>query len=79
MLSSSIVVAAVLSIAVVSCLRRGSAANGSTAMNTAMAEKVVAQQWQWQRSNGNGGAATAMAVQQRLRQRSDGDGGAATA
>ncbi len=53
--------------------------NGGAAMGAAMAEKVVAQQWQWRHSKGNGGAATAMAVQRRLRQRSDGNGGAATA
>jgi hypothetical protein len=47
-------------------------------MGTAMAEKVVAQQWQWWRSNGSGGAATAMAVQQLLRWHSNGDSGAAT-
>jgi hypothetical protein len=44
-----------------------------------MAEKVVAQQWQWRCSNSNGGAATAMVVQQRLRRCSDGLGGAALA
>jgi hypothetical protein len=37
--------------------------NGGAEMGAAMAEKVVAQQWQWQCSNGNGGAAMAMAVQ----------------
>jgi hypothetical protein len=37
--------------------------NGSAAMGAAMAEKVVAQQWQWWCSNGDSGAATAMAVQ----------------
>jgi hypothetical protein len=37
--------------------------NGGAAMGAAMAEKVVAQRWRWQRSDGNGGAATAMAVQ----------------
>jgi hypothetical protein len=37
--------------------------NGGAAMGAAMAEKVVAQRWQWRGSNGNGGAATAMAVQ----------------
>jgi hypothetical protein len=53
--------------------------NGGAAMGPAMAEKVVAQQWRWWRSNGNDGAAIAMAVQRRLRRRSDGNGGAATA
>jgi hypothetical protein len=53
--------------------------NGGAAMGAVMAEKVVAQQWQWRRSNGDGGAATAMAVQQRLRQRSDSLGGTAMA
>jgi hypothetical protein len=48
-------------------------------MGAAMAEKGVAQQWRWWRSNSNGGAATAMAVQQRLTQRSNGLGGAAMA
>jgi hypothetical protein len=43
-----------------------------------MAEKVVAQGWQWRRSNGDGGAAMAK-VAQLLRQRSNGDGGTATA
>jgi hypothetical protein len=33
--------------------------NGGTAMGAAMAEKVVAQQWQWRCSNGDGSAATA--------------------
>jgi hypothetical protein len=32
-------------------------------MGTAMAEKVVVQQWQWRQSNGNGGTSTAMVVQ----------------
>jgi hypothetical protein len=53
--------------------------NGGAAMGAAMTEKVVAQQWQWRCSNGNDGAARAMAVQQQLRQRSNGDGGAVTA
>jgi hypothetical protein len=53
--------------------------NGNAAMGAAMAEKVVAQRWQWRHSNGNDGAATAMAVQQWLRRCSNGDGGAATA
>jgi hypothetical protein len=53
--------------------------NGGAAMGASMAEKVVAQQRQRRRSNGNSGAATAMVVQQRLRRRSNGDGGAATA
>jgi hypothetical protein len=53
--------------------------NGGAEMGTAMAEKVVAQRWQWRRSDGNGSAATAMAVQRWLRWRSDGLGGAATA
>jgi hypothetical protein len=48
-------------------------------MGAAMAEKVVAQQWQWQRSNDNGGTATAMAVQQRLRRRSNDNGGGGAA
>ncbi len=48
-------------------------------MGAVMAEKVVAQQWRWRCSNGNGKAATAMGVQQRLRWRSNGDGGAAMA
>ncbi len=43
-------------------------------MGAAMADKVVAQQWQRQRSNGNGGTVTAMEVQQWLRQRSNGNG-----
>jgi hypothetical protein len=46
--------------------------NGGTAMGAAMAEKVVVQQWQWQRSNGD-------AVQRQLRWRSDGLGSTATA
>ncbi len=33
--------------------------DGGAAMGAAMAEKVVAQQWQWWRSNGNGSAVTA--------------------
>jgi hypothetical protein len=33
-------------------------------MGAAMAEKVVVQQWQWWRSNSDGGVATAMVVQQ---------------
>ncbi len=37
--------------------------NGGAVMGAVMAEKVVAQQWRWRRSDGNGGAATAMAVQ----------------
>jgi hypothetical protein len=37
--------------------------NSSKAMNTEIAEKVVAQQWQWRCCNGLGGAATAMAAQ----------------
>jgi hypothetical protein len=53
--------------------------NGGAAMGAAMAEKVVAQRWRWQRSDGDGGAATAMAVQRRLRRRSDGNGGATKA
>ncbi len=48
-------------------------------MGAAMAEKVVGQQWRWRRSDSDGGAATAMAVQQRLRRRSNGLGGTATA
>jgi hypothetical protein len=44
-----------------------------------MAEKVVVQQWQWRCSNGNDGAATAMAVQRRLRWGSNGNGGTAAA
>jgi hypothetical protein len=36
--------------------------NGGAEMGAAMAEKVVAQQWQWWHSNGDGGAATVMAV-----------------
>ncbi len=49
-------------------------------MGVAMAERVVvAQRWQWRRSNGYGKAATVMAMQQRLRRHSTGndDGGAA--
>jgi hypothetical protein len=53
--------------------------NGGAAMGAVMEEKVVAQQWQWQHSNGDSGAATAMAVQRWLRQRSNGDGGAVMA
>jgi hypothetical protein len=53
--------------------------NGGAAMGAVMAETVVAQRWRWWRSDGNGGAATAMAVQRRLRWRSNGNGGAATA
>jgi hypothetical protein len=53
--------------------------NGGTAMGAAIAEKVVAQQWQWKCSNGDGSAATAMVVQQWLRRRSNSDWGAATA
>jgi hypothetical protein len=37
--------------------------NGGTAMDTARAKKVVAQQWQWLCSSGNCGTATVMAVQ----------------
>jgi hypothetical protein len=53
--------------------------NGGAAMGAAMAEKVVAQQWRWRRSDGDGGTATAMAVQQWLRQCSNSNGGVATA
>jgi hypothetical protein len=53
--------------------------NGGTAMGAAMAEKVEAQQWRWRRSNGDGGAATPIAVQQRRWRRSNGNGGTATA
>ncbi len=40
---------------------------------------MAVQQWQWRRSNGDGGAAMAMAAQRRLRQcrDSNGNGGAA--
>jgi hypothetical protein len=53
--------------------------NGGAAMGAAMAEKVVAQQWRWRRSNGNGGAATAWAVQRWQWRCSNSLGGAATA
>jgi hypothetical protein len=36
--------------------------NGGTGMGAAMAEKVVAQQRRWRRSDGNGSAATALAA-----------------
>ncbi len=39
-----------------------------------MAEKVVAQRWQWQCSNGLDSAVTEMAAQRWLRRRSDGNG-----
>ncbi len=48
-------------------------------MGVAMAEKVVAQQWQWRCSYGNGGAVTAMAVQQGLRRHSNGNGNGSAA
>ncbi len=53
--------------------------NGNAAIGAVMAEKVVAQGWQWRCSNGIDNAVSAMAVQQQLRQRSNRNGGAATA
>jgi hypothetical protein len=70
LLSLSIVVAVDISIVIVSCLRRGGAA---------MAAQQWAQQWQrrgW-RSNGDGGAATAVGAQRWQWRCSDGLGGAA--